>query len=79
MGELSTFQFVLLVLTYTIFTIFVLDMVKTRKEKKRLIKYVKADEFEKVLVRGQVIDVRSKEEFNKSHILGARNLPLSSL
>ncbi|CAK8054284.1 rhodanese-like domain-containing protein [Eupransor demetentiae] len=40
-------------------------------------KIVKADEFAKLLAQenGQLIDVREKEPYKRSHILGARSMP----
>lgn len=52
---------------------------KRRKERKANVKYLRAEDFAKTLVKGQIIDVRTKEEFKYSHIMGARNIPLSDI
>ncbi|MFV0499374.1 MAG: rhodanese-like domain-containing protein [Bacilli bacterium] len=50
--------------------------IKTRKEN---ITYVKANDFYALKNKHQLIDVRSKEKFNESHILGARNVTISQI
>lgn len=38
-----------------------------------------ADEFSKDMRRVQVIDLREKDDYDRGHILGARNIPLTQL
>ncbi|KRL03235.1 rhodanese-like domain-containing protein [Liquorilactobacillus capillatus] len=38
-------------------------------------KLVENEEFKKGMHRGQIIDLREKDNFNAGHIMGARNIP----
>ncbi|AQP53185.1 sulfurtransferase [Vagococcus penaei] len=38
-------------------------------------KYITQEELQENMRKGQLIDVREKEEFNRGHILGARSVP----
>ncbi|MGY3765965.1 rhodanese-like domain-containing protein [Vagococcus vulneris] len=40
-------------------------------------KYITQEELQKNMRKGQIIDVREKEEFNRGHILGARSVPFT--
>ena len=46
---------------------------------RRSAKIVKEDEFREGMRKGQLIDVREKNEFDSGHILGARNIPFTTL
>lgn len=50
---------------------------KRRKLMKNHVKKVGSEEFESLRTSGQLIDVRSKEEYKAGKILGARNIPLN--
>ncbi len=51
---------------------------KRRRETKEHISKVSAPEFNKLKSGGQLIDVRTKEEYNTEHIVGARNIPIKN-
>lgn len=58
--------------------IFIWGQILFRKFRiKRIAKVVKEEEFCKVLQKAQIVDVRERASFERSHILGARNLPIS--
>ncbi|QHS22735.1 rhodanese-like domain-containing protein [Virgibacillus sp. MSP4-1] len=46
---------------------------------KRYLKIVTEEEFKQGYRKAQLIDVREPNEFDRGHILGARNIPLSQL
>ena len=46
---------------------------------RRAAKIVDNTEFEALIRKGQLIDVREPAEFHRKHILGARNIPSSQL
>lgn len=46
---------------------------------RRSAKIIKEDEFKAGMKKGQLIDVREKNEFDAGHILGARNIPFTVL
>lgn len=46
---------------------------------KRYLKTLTEEEFKEGYRKAQLIDVREPDEFDKGHILGARNVPLSQL
>ncbi len=46
---------------------------------RKVAKYLTNDDFQEGMRRAQVIDLREKKNFNAGHILGARNLPYSTL
>ena len=46
---------------------------------RRAAKIVDNAEFEALIRKGQLIDVRDAAEFHRKHILGARNIPSSQL
>ena len=41
--------------------------------------YLKNDEFQKGMRRAQVIDLREQKSFKDGHVLGARNMPYSTI
>lgn len=41
--------------------------------------YLKNDEFQKGMRKAQVIDLREQKDFKAGHILGARNMPYSTI
>lgn len=46
---------------------------------RRSAKILTEDEFKEGMRKAQVVDIREKDEFNAGHILGARNIPFSTL
>ena len=46
---------------------------------KKNVTYLNEDEFTAVMRKGQLIDVRKKNEFDEGHINGSRNIPLGVL
>jgi rhodanese-related sulfurtransferase len=46
---------------------------------KRSAKTITEDEFKEGMRRAQIIDVREKDSFDGGHILGARNMPYTTL
>ncbi|WP_093135450.1 rhodanese-like domain-containing protein [Salinibacillus kushneri] len=46
---------------------------------RRYVKTLPEEEFKQGYRKAQLIDVREPNEFDKGHILGARNIPLSQL
>lgn len=44
---------------------------------KKAAKYVKQEEYGEFIHNSQVIDLREKDEYRRSHIMGARNVPFS--
>lgn len=45
----------------------------------KVAKYLTNDEFKQGIRKAQVIDLREKKNFDAGHILGARNMPYSTL
>jgi len=66
--------FFILLLTLIIFLISY-----SRNVAKRNVKFLNEDEFALGMRKGQLIDVRKKDEFNQGHINGSRNIPLGML
>ena len=54
-------------------------IVYSRQTMKKNITFLKEQEFATVMRKGQLIDVRKKDEFDTGHINGARNMPLGML
>ena len=50
-----------------------------RWRRKRYATVIDQEAFQKGSHRAQVLDLRSKDEFNRGHILGARSMPLAYL
>lgn len=46
---------------------------------KKNVTYLNEQAFASLMRKGQLIDIRKKDEFNKGHINGARNLPFTQL
>ncbi len=63
------------ILISIIFSKFTID----RRKRKDHVTVVNANEFANLKNKNQLVDVRDKEQFNKEHIVGARNIPLKSL
>jgi|GEM_PF-3588517 len=75
----TALQYGLIIITYAILVFVIMDSMKNQKVKNLSVKKLNAEEFQKLLIRGQIIDVRSKDEFVAGHILGARNFDLKTL
>ena len=54
-------------------------IIYSRQTMKKNITFLKEQEFATVMRKGQLIDVRKKDEFDAGHINGARNMPLGML
>jgi rhodanese-related sulfurtransferase len=67
---------VLLLLLLSIIAFFI---VYSRRTMKKNITFLSEQEFTAVMRKGQLIDVRKKDEFEQGHINGARNIPLGML
>jgi rhodanese-related sulfurtransferase len=50
-----------------------------KSKAKKLSKFVDNAEFQAAIPNGQLVDIREAADFRKGHILGARNLPASTL
>ncbi|MCK8624194.1 rhodanese-like domain-containing protein [Apilactobacillus xinyiensis] len=50
-----------------------------RMRVKQFAKFITEEEFKQGSRRAQIIDLREKNDFNAGHILGARNLPYSTM
>lgn len=46
---------------------------------KKNVTYLNEEDFAKVMRKGQLIDIRKKNEFDEGHINGSRNIPLGTL
>ena len=54
-------------------------IIYSRREMKKSVTLLKEQEFTSLMRKGQLIDVRKKDEFEQGHINGARNIPLAML
>lgn len=59
--------------------VFFSRMMKKQKNKKETVTLVKAEEFNQITNKNQLIDVRDSESYNNEHIVGARNITVSNL
>ncbi len=59
--------------------VFFSRMMKKQKNKKETVTLVKAEEFNQITNKNQLIDVRDSESYNNEHIAGARNITVSNL
>lgn len=59
--------------------IIVFVIVYMRTEMKKNVTYLSEEDFSNVMRKGQLIDVRKKNEFDEGHINGSRNIPLGTL
>ena len=69
----GTVIFIILIVIAIVVLIFM------RREAKKSVIELSEQDFVKNMRRGQLIDLRKKEEFEKSHINGARNFPSAIL
>jgi len=68
----------------TIFMIVLLGIIAaliiySRNTMKKNITFLNEQEFASVMRKGQLIDIRKKDEFEQGHINGSRNIPLGML
>ena len=68
-----TFLLIILMAIIMVFIIF------SRKTMKDNVKFLNEKEFSAAMRKGQLIDVRKKDEFDGGHINGSRNIPLGML
>ena len=54
-------------------------IIYSRKTMKKNITFLSEQKFAEVMRKGQLIDIRKKDEFEKGHINGSRNIPLAIL
>ena len=54
-------------------------IIYSRRAMKKNITFLKEHEFASVMRKGQLIDIRKKDEFDGGHINGSRNIPLGVL
>lgn len=76
LGNISTWLWIDLVLILILVWMFGAQLYWWQRGK-RVAKIVENDEFKQGLRKGQVIDLRDSAEFDRSHILGARNMPFA--
>ena len=76
LGDISTWLWIDLVLILILVWMFGAQLYWWQRGK-RVAKIVENDEFKQGLRKGQVIDLRDSAEFDRSHILGARNMPFA--
>lgn len=74
---MSTFIWILNAVLLTIVLVIAINWLYLKIQGKRLGGALTNEEFEQTMRKAQIIDVREKAEFKKSHILGARNVPFS--
>jgi len=68
------------ILLIVLLTIIVAVIIQSRKTtKKKNIIFLNEQEFAAVMRKGQLIDIRKKEEFSEGHINGSRSIPLAIL
>lgn len=67
--------YVLLTLLIAMIVYMIVRYMKQRK----FLHVLTEDEFKKGYRKAQLIDVREPQEFDKGHILGARNIPLTQM
>lgn len=68
---MSAITIILWIIVFAFLAFFAWNYIRVR----RAAKYIPNAEFESMMRRAQVIDLRSPSEFRRKHILGARNLP----
>ena len=54
-------------------------VVYMRNTMKKSVTYLNETDFANVMRKGQLIDIRKKDEFDEGHINGSRNIPLGAL
>ena len=54
-------------------------IIYSRREVKKNIQFLDEQEFASVMRKGQLIDVRKKNEFDQGHINGSRHIPVAML
>lgn len=54
-------------------------IIYSRREVKKNIQFLDEEAFASVMRKGQLIDVRKKDEFDQGHINGSRHIPLAML
>ncbi len=60
-------------------SIFFGNMMKKRKNTKETVTLLKADEFNQITNKNQLIDLRDAEAYKAEHIAGARNITIANL
>ncbi|MGT2749349.1 rhodanese-like domain-containing protein [Streptococcus orisasini] len=68
---MSTVTIILWIIIFAFLAFFAWNYIRVR----RAAKYISNAEFENMMRKAQVVDLRSPSEFRRKHILGARNLP----
>ena len=68
----------------TIFLVILLGVIAflifySRSTMKKNVKFLNEQEFASVMRKGQLIDIRKKDDFAQGHINGSRNIPLAIL
>lgn len=74
-----SFLNIFLLLFYTIFVGYMLYHLYLWIERKWAATYITAEALRELMPKVQLFDVREKGAFDRSHILGARNLPYTQL
>ena len=67
------------VLFLTLFAAIVMLILYTRHTTKKNVSFLSEAEFASLMRKGQLIDIRKKDEFDQGHINGSRNIPLATL
>lgn len=72
---LQWWHYLIIIISILLIVMVVLSFREARKASVRL----SPEDFKQQMRKGQLIDVRSREEFNKGHINGARNIHVSQI
>jgi len=67
------------ILFAVLLTLIVVFIIYSQYTMKKNVKALSEEEFAGMMRKGQLIDVRKKEEFAEGHINGSRNFPLATL
>jgi len=67
------------ILFAVLLTAIVVFIIYSQRTMKKNVTALSEEEFVKMMRKGQLIDVRKKEEFAEGHINGSRNFPLAML
>ena len=66
-------------LLIVLLTIIVVLIIYSRKEVKKNIQFLDEEGLAAIMRKGQLIDIRKRDEFEQGHINGSRNIPFAML